>query len=157
VEASVVTKFRALYPSAYESVAQARRAVGSFAHSCGYGTSDVSDIVLAVGEACSNAVEHGHVERGHFDVSCVFEDDLLSIEIRDDGRGFVDVRADKDDDPSECIGRGRGIRIMRALMDSVRYASAPSGTIAVLEKRMLVRGVEEPGGELRGSDAGGRC
>ena len=89
-------------------------------------------------------------------MTCMFENDVLRTEIRDNGRGFVDLGLNADDDPSDCVGRGRGIKIMRALMDSVHYACASTGTIAVLEKRLLARGGDETGGELRGLDAGGR-
>lgn len=146
---------REKFPSAYESVAKVRQTVGAFAQASGFSMSDVSDIVLAVGEACNNAVEHGHVQRGEFIVTCSFDDHVLCTEVCDNGCGYNGFAAVADLDPGDCVGRGRGIPIMRALMDVVEYRSTSSGTTATLKKRLLARGVEETGRELRGLDAGG--
>src|SRR5690348_5543005 len=134
-----VTTFLASYPSMFESVAVARRAVGVFAQSRGFSPSEVSDIVLAVGEACSNAVEHGHEANGQILVRCAFENDTLTIEIGDRGRGFDDKRALGSAIPAEFLGRGRGIPIMRAVMDGVRYETGKTGTTVFLQKRLIPR------------------
>jgi len=150
-----MNRYRERFPSAFESVAKVRRAVRAFAESCGYDASEVSDIVLAVGEACNNAVEHGHVERGNFTVECRFDGGMLLMEIVDSGRGFDSTPIVAGTDVNECIGRGRGFTIMRALMDSVECRRAPSGMMVVLEKRLLAGGVAKAVGELRGLDTGG--
>lgn len=150
-----MTTFLASYPSSFESVAVARRAVGLFAQSRGFPAADVSDIVLAVGEACSNAVEHGHANKAHVVVRCTFEGDVLRIEIGDHGGGFDEQRATSAAIPAEFLGRGRGIPIMRAVMDGVRYEITTSGTTVFLEKRLGVRDVTEAVAELRRTDAGG--
>jgi len=147
-----VTTLRTRFPSAYESVAKARRAVGTFAHDCGFSAPEVSDIVLAVGEACSNAVEHGHTPGGFLTISCSFEAGVLSIEIADGGAGF-DERAAID--TGDWVGRGRGIRIMRALMDAISHRSTPSGTTVVMEKRLLTGRGAEARSESVGCDPGG--
>ncbi len=151
-----MSRYRERFPSAFESVAKARRAVGVFAASCGYGAAEISDIVLSIGEACNNAVEHGHVERGEFTVDCVFERGMLRTEIIDSGRGFDETATPIGADPNEYIGRGRGFTIMRALMDSVSCRRAPSGMTVVLEKCLLAGGIAKASGELRGLDAGSR-
>ena len=132
-----MTTFLATYTSAFDSVAVARRAVGVFAQSRGFASSDVSDIVLAVGEACSNAVEHGHTAKGQIIVRCTFENDTLTVEIGDRGRGFDEKRALESSIPAEFLGRGRGIPIMRAVMDGVRYETTKIGTTVFLEKRLI--------------------
>jgi len=109
--------------------------------------------VLAVGEACSNSVEHGHVERGEFIVACSFVDGVLRTEIVDRGEGFDETTLIVGADPIECIGRGRGLSIMRALMDAVECRRASSGMTVILVKRLLAGGVDEPGRELIGLDA----
>ena len=142
------------YPSSFESVAVARRAVGLFARSRGFAPPDVSDIVLAVGEACSNAVEHGHTGKQYVDVRCEFEGDVLRIEIGDRGGGFDERRAMTAAIPAEFLGRGRGIPIMRAVMDGVRYRITPAGTTVFLEKRLVARDRAEAFEEERWPDAG---
>jgi anti-sigma regulatory factor (Ser/Thr protein kinase) len=151
-----MSTYRERFPSVFESAAKARRAVGVFAGSCGFGASEISDIVLAIGEACNNAVEHGHVENGEFIVDCLFEGGALHMEIVDTGRGFDETATFAGPDPSECIGRGRGFTIMRALMDSVACRRTASGMTVVLEKSLLAGGVAKAIGELGGFDAGSR-
>jgi serine/threonine-protein kinase RsbW len=170
VAASPIIAFRASFPSTFESVSDARRAVGAFACDCGFSDADVSDIVLAVGEACNNAAEHGHVESGCFTVVCVFDSGVFVIEIGDRGPGFG-VNADRWalETPDSAMRRGRGIQIMRALMDRVEFRSDGTGTKAVMEKRLpdpartrdrnpaqrlLRRGLFESRRELDRSDAG---
>jgi serine/threonine-protein kinase RsbW len=142
------------YPSTFESVAVARRAVGLFARSRGFSPPDVSDIVLAVGEACSNAVEHGHATKQYVAVRCDFEDDVLRVEIGDRGRGFDEKQVNSTAIPAEFLGRGRGIPIMRAVMDAVRYEITDAGTTVFLEKRLVTRDRGEPLPEERWPDAG---
>lgn len=142
------------YPNTFESVAVARRAVGLFARSRGFASSDVSDIVLAVGEAYSNAVEHGHAGKQHVEVRCDFENDVLRVEIGDRGGGFDERRAMSAAIPAEFLGRGRGITIMRAVMDGVRYDITPTGTTVHLEKRLVARDGTEAFEEERWPDAG---
>lgn len=150
-----MTTFRATYPSAFASVAEARKAVGAFAERCGFSRTEISDIVLAVGEACSNAAEHGHVESGQIVVGCSYQSGVFRAEIADDGRGFCPPEAcDGALDALDWIGRGRGIPIMRALMDSVSYNCSERGTIAMLEKRTLARGLRKAPAKIRGLDAG---
>ncbi len=126
--------FRAVFPSAYRSVAEARHAATDFASRCGFSLSDICDIALAVGEACNNAAEHGHVEKGNFSVGCSFDGLDLTVQISDGGRGFDPSGKGERaiDDPNV---RGLGIFIMRSLMDEVRYETANGGTTVELIKR----------------------
>ena len=75
--------FRRQYRSNFAAVPKARRDVTAFARTCGLLPSDVSDIALAVGEACNNAAEHGHVASGSFEVSCAYENGELTVEVTD--------------------------------------------------------------------------
>jgi serine/threonine-protein kinase RsbW len=126
--------FSARYPSAFRSVAQARHAVADFALDCGFDLTEVCDIALAVGEACNNAVEHGHVEQGAILVGCKFDGVDLKVEVSDHGRGF-DARAIANALANQHRGeRGLGIFLMRTLMDRVEYVS-DSGTSVHLTKR----------------------
>lgn len=123
-------------PSRFQSVAAARHAVAAFARRCGIGMVDVSDLMLAVGEACNNAVEHGHVAGGEIAVDCVHEQGVLKVAVSDAGPGFMPTDQNAPADGSMAyIGRGRGIQIMRALMDRVTFGSNAGGTTVVLEKR----------------------
>jgi len=88
--------------------------------------SDREAVVLAVGEACANAVEHAYVEAQAGDVSVELSmlDDSLVVAVRD----FGSWRAVPHDDPD----RGRGYEIMRALSERVDIESGPDGTIVTM-------------------------
>lgn len=128
----------ALYPSAYPSVAEARHAVADFAIDCGFDYADMCDIALAVGEACNNAAEHGHVPSGHFRIGCTFDGVDLTIEIADNGSGF-DIKQVPESIRRDVVDRGMGIFLMRTLMDRVEHDCSGNGTIVRLVKRRRLR------------------
>jgi serine/threonine-protein kinase RsbW len=128
----VSPNYRATFSGEHRNVPLARNAVARFAQLCGFSREEVDDIRLAAGEALSNAVEHGRSSRSSgFSVRCVFEDDELTIEIRDNGLGFS---PDHDDPvPVEERNRGFGIFLMHRLMDRVNFES--NGTCVRLVRR----------------------
>jgi anti-sigma regulatory factor (Ser/Thr protein kinase) len=86
----------------------------------------VDEVVLAVGEALSNAVEHsGPANFAPVDVEIELADDELTIEIADHGRWR--------NRPPRPDG-GRGLGIMRAVMDDVAIDARPTGTRVHLRK-----------------------
>lgn len=88
---------------------------------------DASDAIAnSVIEAATNAVQHAHAHRQDLPVSFSFEikPDRLEIWVRDFGPGF-DLEEVTAADPTGPEGllrsRGRGIFIMRAMMDAVEF------------------------------------
>jgi anti-sigma regulatory factor (Ser/Thr protein kinase) len=85
------------------------------------------DMVLAVNEAAANSVEHAYPEAtGDDTVELVFrtEPGAACVEIVDHGVWQPP--------PAEPLGRGRGIRVMRLLMESVLIHHGPHGTSVLL-------------------------
>jgi serine/threonine-protein kinase RsbW len=87
-----------------------------------------SDVVLAVGEALSNAAEHAYIAapgngsvdvEAHFDAVC----GVLTVVVEDRGRWR---RRDPEAAPRRV--RGRGIRLMRALADDTSIHTTTEGT-----------------------------
>ena len=84
----------------------------------------VSDVEIALREALANAIIHGNHgdRRKHVHVTCRCEPEEVSIAVKDEGKGFD---SDNLPDPTapENIGsiHGRGIHVMKALMDEVRF------------------------------------
>ena len=91
---------------------------------CGCVPEGVSDIEIALREALANAIIHGNHEdrRKHVHVACRCEPGEVSIAVKDEGKGF-DINNVPDPTAPENIGsdHGRGIHVMRALMDEVRF------------------------------------
>lgn len=96
------------------------------------------EIEVALREALANAVIHGNHQdpekRVHITCRCSLDGDL-SFTISDEGRGFdQDAVADPTAPDNLLLGHGRGILLMRALMDDVRFER--NGTVVHLRKRI---------------------
>jgi anti-sigma regulatory factor (Ser/Thr protein kinase) len=91
---------------------------------CGCVPEGVSDVEIALREALANAIIHGNHEdhRKHVHVTCRCEPDEVTIAIKDEGEGF-DINSLPDPTAPENITsvHGRGIYVMKALMDEVRF------------------------------------
>jgi serine/threonine-protein kinase RsbW len=83
-----------------------------------------NDVEIALREALANAIIHGNHENPgkHVHVRCRCEPSEISIAVKDEGRGF-DLNKIADPTAPENHGsiHGRGIYLMKALMDDVRF------------------------------------
>lgn len=115
---------------------EARNRVKEVAESAGLGGNWLRDVMVAVGEAVTNSINHGHSgdEDSTFTVSCLANSERISISVSDNGPGFrIDEVPTFDD---FLMGEhGRGIHCMNALMDEVSY-SFEGGTSVRLVKRV---------------------
>lgn len=96
---------------------------------------DIADIRLAVTEACANAVRHAtgtHKYRIHLEV----EEYSCSVEVIDVGPGFGDLVAAADGQPADPEDEsGRGVQLMRALVDDLRFIRQGDSNSVKLVKR----------------------
>ena len=91
---------------------------------CGCAAEGESDVEIALREALANAIIHGNHENPgkHVHVRCRCEPREISIAVKDEGRGFdVDTIADPTALENQGSIHGRGIYLMKALMDEVRF------------------------------------
>ncbi|MEV7968931.1 ATP-binding protein [Sphaerisporangium sp. NPDC088356] len=101
------------------------------------------DIQLMLTEACSNVITHAS-ETDEYTVSAQLIADKFLITVVDTGNGFD---PDKVGARSPLAEHGRGLQIMRALADDVRFMNRPKhGAIVCLEKAL--RYVRDSPGEL---------
>lgn len=113
---------------------KARDSVCDFAENLGFAEAAVDDIRLAVGEAFSNAVRHGHAAEAPIQIRCREIEDRLLIELKYPGDLFYPDRIPPPTAESGCDG-GMGIYFMRLVMDVVEYDFRDGYTHLVLEKR----------------------
>jgi anti-sigma regulatory factor (Ser/Thr protein kinase) len=91
------------------------------------GEEEIYDITVAVTEAAANAVEHAYAPgQATFEVEAAHEDGMITITIRDRGSW----RAPRG------THRGRGLAMMRALMETVDVKQDDRGTEVVLSRRL---------------------
>jgi serine/threonine-protein kinase RsbW len=97
----------------------------------------VEDIALAQTEACANVVKHSG-PGDEYEVRVDIDQDKCVIRVIDTGHGFDwQTLPDASNNGDSSAERGRGITLMRALVDEVRFVSKPeAGTIVHLEKAL---------------------
>jgi anti-anti-sigma factor len=108
-----------------------RRRLGSWLSALGMGEQDRVGVMVAVGEACANAAEHAYrgTDPGPMSVSArVDVDGVLTVVVRDEG-----AWRPPDRDPGD---RGRGLLIMRQLVDGVVLEEESRGTTVTLSVRL---------------------
>jgi anti-sigma regulatory factor (Ser/Thr protein kinase) len=89
---------------------------------------DVGDLLTAIGEACSNAVEHAYGPR---------EGSLsVRMELADGGTVVATVCDTGQWREPRGSNRGRGIRLMEQTSDEVGIDSGPEGTRVVIRRRL---------------------
>jgi serine/threonine-protein kinase RsbW len=115
-------------PAKAEYITLGRLALTAIARVRPLSDETLSDLKLALTEACTNSVRHAYREGRDGTVEIVYqlEPDRLVVEVTDDGEGF---------EPSEIAGSGNGdlsegglgIAIIRALADEVEIGERESG------------------------------
>lgn len=91
------------------------------------------DIELMLTEACSNVIKHA-APSDDYTVSAAVHDHLCVIKVVDTGHGFD---PNKVLDPEPGAEYGRGLQIMRALADDIRFTNRREhGAMVCLEKRL---------------------
>ena len=95
-----------------------------------------SEVEIALREALANAIIHGNHQdpRKHVYVRCRCKPDEVSIAVKDEGQGF-DINTITDPTGPENIGsvHGRGICLMKAVMDEVRFEEG--GVVVHMRKK----------------------
>ena len=118
------------------SVRTLRRQVIEFLQSSSslFSQEELSDIELAVGEACVNALKHGspNGERDEIRVKCAKCVNAAVIEVSDKGPGF-DPNSVQQFSKDNLTEGGVGIFLMRSLMDIVEFDFASGTTIRLVK------------------------
>jgi anti-anti-sigma factor len=117
-------------PAVPASLPGVRRRLGAWLAELGMGEQDRVGVMVAVGEACANAVEHAYrgQEPGRvFLTAGVDVDGVLTVRVRDEGSWRPPDR-----DPGD---RGRGLLIMRQMVDRVEIEEE-HGTTVTLSLRL---------------------
>ena len=126
-------------PAVPEQVGKTRRAVADFLRLQSWNEEDAGDLLLAMGEACTNAVSYGGggVADPRLIVSCrPLDPRRLQIDVRNQGNGFhPDLARCAQMPAAEAFAtHGRGFGLMLALVDDVQVLSDGENTIVRLTK-----------------------
>lgn len=125
-------------PNEPARVADIRRFVASFLADLRAPVELSSDVLLAVGEAAGNAYRHGQRTQGRSEirVRCELARPDLEIAIADDGPGFDPSEVAHRGTPDPLAQGGRGLFLMRQLMDDVSVSTSAEGTTVVMRRTL---------------------
>lgn len=131
------SEIRLKIPCREEFVGIVRLQAEAIARRVHYNEEEIYDILTAVGEVCDNSIEHGKSEAG-IEIQYLLTTDALRIEVVDFGPGF-DPTGMGLEPPDVFSEGGRGIFLMKNLMDEVDIDSRPGRTRVVMSKRRHFR------------------
>ncbi|WP_155370939.1 SpoIIE family protein phosphatase [Catellatospora vulcania] len=120
---------RMTFPAEAGQLAPVRSALRDWLRRCALPTQFTQGVLLAAGEACANAIEHGH--RGNpgepIQLRAEAYADRLRLVVADSGRWK---------NPTVNPDRGRGVGLMRAMMQHVTIDSSSAGTTVDMHTRI---------------------
>ncbi|MEY9886510.1 PAS domain S-box-containing protein [Catenulispora sp. MAP5-51] len=112
-------------------LAPVRKALRGWLSQCDLPPGTAQNILVAVGEACANAVEHGHRDALGDMVFFRAEAHVDSLYLT-----IVDTGSWKPPQEQGSTDRGRGLKLMRALMNHVVVTPGPTGTTVRMHMRI---------------------
>ncbi|WP_329575060.1 SpoIIE family protein phosphatase [Kitasatospora sp. NBC_01250] len=119
------------FPAESGQLAPVRKALRTWLDQCGLPTHTVQNVLVAAGEACANAIEHGHRHapgaRIHLRAAATAAD--LRLTVADTGTWKVPQ-------PEANAHRGRGVALMNALMQQVTITPGIAGTVVDMHTRI---------------------
>jgi serine/threonine-protein kinase RsbW len=114
-------------PAKAEYITLGRLALTAIARVRPLSDETLSDLKLALTEACTNSVRHAYREGGGtVEIVYQLEPDRLVVEVADDGKGF-DPQEFQESGNGELSEGGLGIAIIRAVADEVEIGERESG------------------------------
>lgn len=118
------------------SIPVVRRILSAAMSVLGVDRTCIDEVAIAVTEASTNVLEHAEAGGSSYEVSVGIVEDMCVIEVIDTGGGF-DPTSSGLVTAEASAEQGRGIHLMRQMVDRVRFDSRPErGTVVHLEKQL---------------------
>lgn len=106
---------------------------------------EMTDVKTAVSEAVTNSIVHGYSSKpdGIVYLDCIIEDNTLTVEVRDNGKGIEDITKAMEPMYTSCPEAersGMGFTVMETFMDSISVSSVLGvGTKVTMKKTIRSR------------------
>ena len=133
LELSTDERLERRFPADRAQIALLRKDLRGWLVAHGIEAESSQAVLLATSEAAGNAVEHGYRDDplGAVEVVATITDDAIEIRVADHGV-WLPARAD--------VARGRGLQLIRQVMDEVNIAHGPGGTTVSMRRLRKVDG-----------------
>lgn len=121
-------------PSKTDYLSIVNKVAEEFTEHAGLDEDDRNAVATAVIEAATNAIQHGNRNDATKKVRLQFvlSPDRLEVTVKDEGRGFDPAEVEDPLKPENMLReRGRGIFIIRAFMDDVKFTASSRGGMTV--------------------------
>jgi serine/threonine-protein kinase RsbW len=95
----------------------------------------LSDVLLAVTEATTNAIIHANKSDANKKVTIDVEilNSKMIVKVKDEGEGFDPAEIPDPTEPENLLkDHGRGIYLMKVYMDDLQYKRTPNGMLTIL-------------------------
>ena len=130
-------------PSDLRLLALARAFVEAICQVAGFDERATHAIVMASDEGTNNVIRHAHAGRPNtpLQIQCFIRPEGIEVRIHDEGEPF-DLDAVEPLDPAECRAGGRGVFLMRKLMDELTCEPRPQRGNTLRMLKLFDRGNE---------------
>jgi serine/threonine-protein kinase RsbW len=95
----------------------------------------LSDVLLAVTEATTNAIIHANKSNASklVTIDVEIKNSKLIVKVKDEGEGFDPGEIPDPTEPENLLkDHGRGVYLMRVYMDDLEYQRTPTGMLTIL-------------------------
>lgn len=132
-------KYTVTFTSNVEFLEEVEDITSKIAAEVGFDESSADDLSIAVTELFNNAIHHGNNndETKNVSIRYIFNGNKLCISVQDEGPGFI---PDKIKDPlapeNLLADSGRGIYLVKMLMDRMDFNITPGGSEIIITKSL---------------------
>lgn len=123
-------RFTTCLPREEASIPVVRHLARAALERLGVAADSVADIALALTEACTNVLRHSRRE-DEYEVTLRITDGKCDIEVLDQGEPFDHAGILERPVPTAEAESGRGVYLMRALVDRLDFVARPNDGMAV--------------------------
>lgn len=131
-------KYTYIFPSSIDYLEKIEAISEKIAGDIGMDESSSDDLSIAVTELVNNAIHHGNKDDKSKKVTVTFSPGKkqIKVSIRDEGNGFIPEKVKDPVAPENLLAEsGRGIYLVRALMDDLKINITGSGSEIVIIKK----------------------
>lgn len=130
-----------------------RRRVRGMLHDHGLTSAEREAVVLATAEALNNSLDACDADECRVEVKLSVVGEFICVEVRDADERFRGACLDLTARPDTGAEHGRGLFLMRTLMESLEIVPREQGTLVRMTKRLEAEERSERAADARGGDA----